>query len=72
VTLLAMGLLEGHPSPPGVSVEVSLPWPRMDHRRWPPHPLCSEHPAHPATAGGLPDGRAVACDSSEESLQRGA
>lgn len=48
VTLLVTGLLEGHPPPPGVSVEVSLPWPRMDHRRWPPHPLCPEHPVHPA------------------------
>ncbi|MGO4598279.1 hypothetical protein [Terrabacter sp. 2RAF25] len=48
VTLLVTGLLEGHPPPPGVSVEVSLPWPRMDHRRWPAHPLC---PAHPATRG---------------------
>lgn len=48
VTLLVTGLLEGHPPPPGVSVEVSLPWPRMDHRRWPAHPLC---PAHPAPLG---------------------
>ena len=46
VTLLVTGLLQGHPPPPGVSVELSLPWPRMDHRRWPTHPLC---PAHPAT-----------------------
>ena len=28
----------------GVSVEVGLPWPRMDHRRWSPHPLCTAHP----------------------------
>jgi hypothetical protein len=48
VTLLVSGLLEGHPPPAGVSVEVSLPWPRMDHRRWPTHPLCR---AHPASAG---------------------
>jgi hypothetical protein len=48
VTLLVARLLEGHAPPPGVSVEVSLPWPRMDHRRWPRHPLC---PAHPATDG---------------------
>lgn len=48
VTLLVTGLLEGHRPPPGVSVEVSLPWPRMDHRRWPTHPLC---PAHQPAAG---------------------
>jgi hypothetical protein len=48
VTLLVTGLLEGHRPPPGVSVEVSLPWPRMDHRRWPAHPLC---PAHQSAAG---------------------
>ncbi|GAA2492470.1 hypothetical protein [Terrabacter carboxydivorans] len=52
VTLLVTGLLEGHPPPPGVSVEVSLPWPRMDHRRWPPHPLCPEHPARTSTRSG--------------------
>jgi len=53
VTLLVTGVLEGHPPPPGVSVEVSLPWPRMDHRRWPTHPLC---PAHPARASTRPLG----------------
>ncbi|GAB3877379.1 hypothetical protein [Terrabacter terrigena] len=48
VTLLVTGVLQGHPPPAGVSVEVSLPWPRMDHRRWPTHPLCLAHPvAHP-------------------------
>jgi hypothetical protein len=47
VTLLVTGVLEGHPPPPGVSVEVSLPWPRMDHRRWPTHPLCPGHAARP-------------------------
>ncbi len=39
VTRLAVGQLP----PRGVSVEVSLPWPRMDHRRWGPHPLCPAH-----------------------------
>lgn len=71
VTLLAMGVLEGHPSPPGVSVEVSLPWPRMDHRRWPPHPLCTEHPARTATTG-VAGGPATDCRSLDGSLQRGA
>ena len=71
VTLLVMGVLEGHPSPPGVSVEVSLPWPRMDHRRWPPHPLCPEHPVRTATTGA-PGGPASACHSLDGSLQREA
>src|SRR6478736_4814480 len=71
VTLLAMGVLEGHPSPPGVSVEVSLPWPRMDHRRWPPHPLCTDHPAHTATTG-VAGGPATDCRSLDGSLPRGA
>lgn len=56
VTLFVTGVLEGHQPPPGVSVEVSLPWPRMDHRRWPSHPLCHAHGVGSAevTAGGLP------------------
>lgn len=54
VTLLVTGVLEGHPPPAGVSVEVSLPWPRMDHRRWPTHPLCQAHP--PAAGWEQPSG----------------
>lgn len=71
VTLLVTGLLEGHPPPPGVSVEVSLPWPRMDHRRWPTHPLCLEHRPRPsgdrAVAEGAPGREAMG-----RPLQRGA
>jgi len=52
-------VVEGHRPPPGVSVEVSLPWPRMDHRRWPTHPLC---PAHPGF-GGTVDTRAAEVDT---------
>ena len=51
VELLVTGVVEGHRPPPGVSVEVSLPWPRMDHRRWPTHPLCPAHPGFGGTAG---------------------
>ncbi|EWT00323.1 hypothetical protein N865_16375 [Intrasporangium oryzae NRRL B-24470] len=43
VALLATQLLAGAHPPPGVSVEVSLPWPRMDHRRWTSHPRCLRH-----------------------------
>ena len=38
--------------PSGVAVELSLPWPRMDHRRWTTHPRCPRrHTAAPAGAG---------------------
>ncbi len=40
VALLARGHVSGRPAPVGVSVEISLPWPRMDHRRWSIHPHC--------------------------------
>lgn len=43
VALLTLGVLNGGPVPLGVSVEVCLPWPRMDHRRWAPHPRCHRH-----------------------------
>ena len=71
VTLLVTGVLDGHPPPPGVSVEVSLPWPRMDHRRWPTHPLCPSHPSVGPTTR-QPGGRAGPADDVDESLQRGA
>ena len=35
--------------PVGVAVELSLPWPRMDHRRWTRHPRCPRNHA-PHTA----------------------
>jgi hypothetical protein len=44
VTLLAGRVVRGDALPGGVSVEVAVPWPRMDHRRWSPHPLCTAHP----------------------------
>jgi hypothetical protein len=43
VALYAVGVLTGERPPAGVSAEVSLPWPRMDHRRWPRHPRCARH-----------------------------
>lgn len=73
VTLLVTGLLEGHPPPPGVSVEVSLPWPRMDHRRWPTHPLCAGHPATPPAAGSTgPQALLVGTDPTDPALRPGA
>jgi hypothetical protein len=45
VALLVRRYLAGSAGPVGVSVEISLPWPRMDHRRWPIHPQCRRgHP----------------------------
>jgi hypothetical protein len=72
VTLLVNGVLEGHPAPPGVSVEVSLPWPRMDHRRWPSHPLCPWHPASDATSGLMDGSVDTRRPSGDASLPRGA
>jgi hypothetical protein len=43
VALYAVGLLAGQPPPEGVSAELSLPWPRLDHRRWTRHPRCDRH-----------------------------
>lgn len=43
VALITTGLLSGGPAPLDVSVELNLPWPRMDHRRWSVHPRCSRH-----------------------------
>lgn len=43
VAVLTLGVLGGGPVPLGVSVEVCLTWPRMDHRRWVLHPRCHRH-----------------------------
>ncbi len=43
VGLYAVGLLTGDRPPAGISAELSLPWPRMDHRRWSRHPRCERH-----------------------------
>ncbi len=43
VAMLACGVLDGRPIPAGVALEVSLPFPRLDHRRWERHPRCGEH-----------------------------
>jgi hypothetical protein len=32
--------LDGQPVPGGLSLELSLPWPTIQNRRWFPHPLC--------------------------------
>lgn len=47
ITLFARHLVDGAAVPAGVSVEVSLPWPRMDHRRWTIHPHCRRRHAGP-------------------------
>jgi len=39
-TVVVAGALRGEPLPPGVTVEASAAWPRMDHRRWVRHPGC--------------------------------
>ncbi|MEP6650544.1 MAG: hypothetical protein ABJA74_11640 [Lapillicoccus sp.] len=42
VMVAQAGLTDG-PLPAGVSVEVRLPWPRVDHRRWERHTDCPHH-----------------------------
>ena len=43
VAAFAQGLLAGQRPPPGISIDICLPWPRMDHRRWAVHPRCPRH-----------------------------
>ncbi len=64
------GRPRGPPVPAGRLGRGQPPWPRMDHRRWPPHPLCPEHPARTASTG-VPGSPASACHSLDGSLQRG-
>lgn len=40
VALMVRSHLDGTTTTPGVSVDVTVPLPRMDHRRWPIHPQC--------------------------------
>ncbi|PID96791.1 MAG: hypothetical protein CSA84_03190 [Actinomycetales bacterium] len=42
-TMVAIALLDGRPLPAGVSLELSEPWPRIDHRQWSRHPRCLSH-----------------------------
>jgi hypothetical protein len=32
--------LDARGVPVGVSLEASMPWPQVSHRRWAPHPRC--------------------------------
>jgi hypothetical protein len=43
LALYAVGHLAGPHPPAGVSTDVTLPWPRLDHRRWSRHPRCDRH-----------------------------
>ncbi len=47
VAMFVNALLDGQHLPAGVSVEASLPWPRLDHRRWVRHPACAGHGTAP-------------------------
>lgn len=39
--MVALAALDGQGHPPGASLEVGLPWPRLAQRNWAPHPACS-------------------------------
>ncbi|GAA2162409.1 hypothetical protein FHX52_3587 [Humibacillus xanthopallidus] len=60
VAALVARSLAGDPPPPGVAVEVTLPWPRIDHRRWPPHPRCRHRTSRLQGGGPTPGGTASA------------
>ena len=40
VAMIVHTCLDGQPAPDGLSLELSLPWPTIQVRRWFPHPLC--------------------------------
>jgi hypothetical protein len=50
VGMVTYSFLAGEPVPAGVSVEVTMPWPRLDHRRWQRHPRCPDHSMARASA----------------------
>lgn len=43
VAVFAQSVLTGHRPPVGISLDIWVPWPRMDHRRWEVHPRCFRH-----------------------------
>ncbi|OFE18071.1 hypothetical protein BA895_13150 [Humibacillus sp. DSM 29435] len=43
VAVFVQSVLAGHRPPPGISIDICLPWPRTDHRRWAVHPRCRLH-----------------------------
>ncbi|MDN5768224.1 MAG: hypothetical protein L0H96_17660 [Humibacillus sp.] len=45
IAAFAQSVLAGQHPPPGISIDICLPWPRMDHRRWEVHPRCLRHDA---------------------------
>lgn len=43
VAVFVQSVLAGRRPPPGISIDICLPWPRTDHRRWAVHPRCRLH-----------------------------
>lgn len=43
--MVVVGHLDSEPVPPGLTLELSRPFPRLDHRIWPRHTQCREHDA---------------------------
>lgn len=72
VAMIVTAHLAGDRSPAGVSVEMSLPWPRLDHRRWVRHRQCAAHPAtrHTGSAGESTPDSAPALSPTESSDPR--
>ncbi len=59
VGMVTHAFLAGERVPAGLSIEVTMPWPRLDHRRWQRHPRCPGHAAlrrseRPADVAAIP------------------
>ncbi|MBK8867810.1 MAG: hypothetical protein KBF43_09875 [Dermatophilaceae bacterium] len=39
--MIVTAFLDGRPLPPGVTLDLEGPWPRVDYRKWPQHPQCA-------------------------------
>ncbi len=50
--MVSVAHLDGHSFPGGLTVELRLPLPRLDHRVWPRHPHCGEHGGQGGTDRG--------------------
>ncbi|MEO5745641.1 MAG: hypothetical protein ABIQ53_13770 [Terracoccus sp.] len=43
IAVFVQSVLAGRRPPLGISIDICLPWPRTDHRRWAVHPRCRLH-----------------------------
>lgn len=61
VTAFVHSVLTGNRPPAGISLDLWVPWPRIDYRRWEVHPQCPRHRGCPGHRHGRPtDGESFA------------